>query len=225
MINSVSATAIFLNCFASTNAQFVNFNAAGSTTLVNSGFQIATGTEFASGASGTLIYGGLSILGSATGIAPGLTQVIANSIPRATAGSSTTTRGASAFDSSQFSVTDGFVSLVGATGLIKEVITASQALEVNHGYYVTSGTVSLSLPTTSSVGDTIAVSLATVTGGNSWTITQGAGQQIYVAQFPSTLGVTGNATSGSASCSVTLECIVANTIWMATSVVGTINTA
>lgn len=52
------------------------------------------------------------------------------------------------------------------SGVSWSSITSSQALAVNHGYFVTSGALALTLPTTSAVGDVIEVVLR---GGTSWT--------------------------------------------------------
>lgn len=218
IINNVANSLTYVNSFGSFAQELVNFVAAGSATVANSGFACSSGSgNWATGAAGTLIYGGVLVLGS-SGIAGTLTANTGAILPRATSGTSgTAVKGSSGFDSSDFSVTDGFVSLSGTGSLNRQTITTSGSLSVNNGYYVTSGSLSLSLPATSAIGDVIQVTLA---GGTSWTITQGAGQQIQVGSALSTLGAGGNLATSTNGDSVLLECYVANTIWIATSIIG-----
>jgi len=96
-------------------------------------------------------------------------------------------------------------------------ITSGQTMAVNNGYSVTSGALSLALPTTSAVGTMLEVVLA---GGTSWTITQASGQQIFMGANGSgavstTSGATGTLVSVRAGDWVKLVCITANTVWQA----------
>lgn len=98
-------------------------------------------------------------------------------------------------------------------GLDWSNIGANQTLAVNNGYFCsTGGALSLALPSSSSVGDAIAVSLV---GSTSWTITQGAGQQIRIGNTTSTLGAGGSIASTAQGDSIWLVCQTANTIWVA----------
>jgi hypothetical protein len=103
-------------------------------------------------------------------------------------------------------------------GMIWENIGASQDLEVDHGYFCSSGgALSLALPETSEVGDTISVMLI---GSTSWTITQGDGQQIRIATSTTTSGAGGSLASQQQGDGVTLVCQAENTIWQVTYPVG-----
>jgi len=94
------------------------------------------------------------------------------------------------------------------------VETSSAAMSSNNGYITnSSGLVSLSLPFTSSIGDAIAVS-GQGTGG--WTITQIAGQQIFIGNASTTLGIGGSLSSTNQYDSLRLVCIVANYMWTTT---------
>jgi hypothetical protein len=97
------------------------------------------------------------------------------------------------------------------SGLPWQPITANQTLISNNGYIVASGALSLALPTISSVGDVISVLLDQ---GTSWTITQGAGQQIIYGSSPNSLGASGYIASSSLGDSVSLVCTVASTRWV-----------
>ena len=101
-------------------------------------------------------------------------------------------------------------------------ISASQALVNNNGYICVSpgGALSLSLPATSAVGDIIEVVLD---GATSWTITQGAGQQIRYGNVQSTLGAGGSVASTAQGDALKLVCVTADLRWVATSGVGTLN--
>lgn len=101
-------------------------------------------------------------------------------------------------------------------------ISANQTLVVGEGYFCASpgGALSLALPAVSAVGATIEVVLA---GATSWTVTQGAGQQVVNGNISSTLGATGTTGSTAQGDSVRLVCAVANTIWYIVNSIGNIN--
>jgi hypothetical protein len=98
-------------------------------------------------------------------------------------------------------------------GMSWETITANQTLEVNHGYICVSagGDLELALPTTSSVGDKISV---TLDGATSWKITQASGQQIRLGTSETTSGTTGYLESTAQGDSVNLVCVTADTRWV-----------
>jgi hypothetical protein len=98
-------------------------------------------------------------------------------------------------------------------------ITSNTPLSAQNSYYVSSGALSLSLPTTSRIGDVIKVTLV---GGTSWTITQGAGQQITMGNVNSTLGVSGSISSTSNGDSISIECFSEDTLWVTVSSIGTL---
>lgn len=100
-------------------------------------------------------------------------------------------------------------------------VSSNQLMLSNNGYIVTGGLLALTLPTASTVGDIIVVTLDSVSGG-SWTITQGAGQQILLGTFQTTLGFSGSLSSTADGDSVTLVCTIANTRWSSYATQGNI---
>lgn len=104
-----------------------------------------------------------------------------------------------------------------ASGFVWADIVASQPLVAGHGYFVVSGALSLSLPATSAVGDTISVSL--VDTGTSWTITQAAGQKIRVGNIASTVGAGGSVSSTQPGDTITIVSY-SNGLWQTTAPVG-----
>jgi hypothetical protein len=103
--------------------------------------------------------------------------------------------------------------VVGAGDITWQTIIASQALQAKHGYIcITPGAnLSLNLPATAVIGDTIEIVLD---GSTSWTIVQAAGQQIRFGQQLSTLGVVGSISSNAQGDWITLVAET-NTRWLA----------
>ncbi len=99
------------------------------------------------------------------------------------------------------------------------IVSTNQTGTTNNGYVFVSpgGALTISLPTTSAVGDEFIVALD---GATSWQITQAAGQQIRISSATTTLGATGTLTSTAQGDSVTLVCRVANTLWTAIASIG-----
>lgn len=91
------------------------------------------------------------------------------------------------------------------------------------GYYciASGGALTLGLPVTSTLGDTIRVSLI---GATSWQITQASGQQIFYGNASTTLGATGTLTSTLQGDSIELVS-VATDVWVAQSFVGNLTPA
>lgn len=125
---------------------------------------------------------------------------------------------------SNISITNAAGSItIAASGVTTwQTISANQALVASNGYICISpgGALSLSLPATAAVGTIIEVVLA---GATSWTVTQAAGQQVFMGNTSNTLGATGTTASTAAGDSVRLLCTVANTTWYIISSVGNIN--
>lgn len=91
-----------------------------------------------------------------------------------------------------------------------EVTTATQVISNNNGYIPNrGGGVAFSLPATAAQGSMFAI----VGKLGTWSITQGAGQQILVGTTSTTLGAAGTLTSANATDSAQFICITANTIW------------
>lgn len=103
-----------------------------------------------------------------------------------------------------------------------DVTGTSQAMAVNNGYVADNGSlVTLTLPTTAVIGDTVIVQGK---GAGGWKITYGTSQQIQVGSSASTV-TSGNIASTNQWDSVTLTCVTANNIWAARAVQGNITVA
>jgi hypothetical protein len=99
------------------------------------------------------------------------------------------------------------------------VITANQTANTFEGYFVNGGSrVDITLPATSSVGDTFIV---VDKGGNLWRILQAAGQTIRFKDSVTSTGVGGSLTSQVRGDAATFVCAVANTEWWVTDSIGT----
>lgn len=93
-----------------------------------------------------------------------------------------------------------------------EVTGTSQSMTVESGYIANNaGLVTLTLPATASVGDSIAVAGK---GAGGWKIAQNAGQVIRAGASSTTVGATGYLQSTNQYDSIELLCITANTDWV-----------
>lgn len=92
-------------------------------------------------------------------------------------------------------------------------------MATNSGYVCISpgGALSLSLPAVSALGDEIEV---TLDGSTSFTITQGAGQQIRLGNLATTAGVGGSLASTQQGDSLRMVCSIANLKWNVLSSMG-----
>ncbi len=101
-------------------------------------------------------------------------------------------------------------------GIAWSTIVANQAAAVNNGYFCNkAGTLALSLPAASAVGDVIeVVNINTATGTQ---FTQGAGQQIFIGNTSTTLGAAGTLTSIAVGDTLKIVCRTANLTWHVTS--------
>ena len=106
----------------------------------------------------------------------------------------------------------------GGGGITWSVITADQSLTVNTGVLAnkSSGTLTLTLPTTAAVGTSIRVSGMQ----NTWRVAQNASQKINFGSISTTTGTGGYLESTNARDSVELVCCVANTEWNVVSSIG-----
>jgi len=120
------------------------------------------------------------------------------------------------------SATGDTVTVTSAPAVTWETITANQTLDVNTGYFCSSGTLSLALPAASAVGDIITIIM---NGATSVVLTQSAGQSIRIGGSISTVGALGSMTGAVTGNAVTLVCSVANLTWVAESVIGTFTPA
>lgn len=125
------------------------------------------------------------------------------------------------------SITNGTGSItINATGgaISWTVVTgATQAMAVNNGYIANrAGTVAFTLPTTSAVGDIVAVTgINTATG---WSIGYTTNQQIFFGTSSATV-TTGSLASVNIRDTVYLVCVVANLTWNVVSSIGNITVA
>jgi hypothetical protein len=112
---------------------------------------------------------------------------------------------------------------VTATGMgaFSWVVTAGGTASVNTGYFTSNGAslVTITLPSTANVGDTIRVS-GLATGG--WEIAQNAGQSINIGSSSTTTGVSGSLASTAQYDAVELVCCVANNTFNVVSAIGNI---
>lgn len=90
-------------------------------------------------------------------------------------------------------------------------------MTVNTGYFVTSGPLTLGLPATATIGQSVQVCLA---AGTSWQVTQATGQQIFMGANGSgavstTSGASGSLASVRQGDWIEIVCVVTNTTWQA----------
>lgn len=101
-----------------------------------------------------------------------------------------------------------------------DVTGTSDDLEANTGYIANNAAlVTLTLPATATVGDTIIV---TGLGAGGWTIAQNAGQLIHFGSSDTTTGAGGSLSSTDPSDTLTLVCVVTNTTFNVISSIGNI---
>lgn len=112
----------------------------------------------------------------------------------------------------------GSITIDAAAGIAWSVVGASATLAVNTGSICTTGAaLSFALPAVSAVGDMIELVLD---GSTSWTITQAASQYIRVGSSSTTVGVGGSLASTLRGDAIKIVCVVANTSWVTTSMIG-----
>lgn len=101
---------------------------------------------------------------------------------------------------------------VSGSGLSWNNVTgASLTMASNNGYYANNaGAVTLTLPTTPTFGDYIAI---IGTGAGGWVIAQNAGQSVRIGANASTVGVGGSVTSANRYDSIELICGPDNATW------------
>lgn len=149
--------------------------------------------------------GGITTLNGDSGSATGSTVTIAGGTGITTVASGSTVT----------------INASGSSGFTWSVITANQNADVNNGYICNKGSLlTLTLPTTSAVGDLIEVSGMNTNLG--WKIAQNASQQIHFGLFDTTSGTGGSLASTLKYDSVRIVCNVANLEWIVISSIGNI---
>lgn len=98
-------------------------------------------------------------------------------------------------------------------GLTWTVVTGiSQSAVANNGYIANNaGLVTVTLPATSAVGDTIAVT--GINNATGWKVAQNAGNQIFFGTSSTTSGTGGSLASSATRDTVYLVCMTANATW------------
>ena len=111
-----------------------------------------------------------------------------------------------------------------SAGILWSAVTTNQNMTVNSGYIAISagGALTFALPTTSSVGDIVEL---TLDGATSFQITQAVNQSIRFGTASTTVGVTGSITSTAQGDTLRLVCSVANLKWNVLSSIGTLTIA
>ena len=104
------------------------------------------------------------------------------------------------------------------------VTGTTQSAAVNNGYIANNaGTVTITLPATSAVGDVVEVQgMNNATG---WKVAQNAGNQIFFGSSSSTAGAGGYIQSTATYDAVKLMCITTNANWVVRNSVGNITVA
>lgn len=162
-----------------------------------------------------LIYGnGTGAVGSLNGAANGEIPIGAGSSSNPVLATITAGTG--------IAVTNGAGSITIATSgsgtTWTEVTGTSQALAVNNGYIANNaGLVTLTLPTTAALGDTIYI---LGKGAGLWRIAQNASQFINIVSTSTTTGVGGSLTATEQFDCITVRCTTANNGWVASTIVG-----
>lgn len=104
-------------------------------------------------------------------------------------------------------------------GAFTWVVTAGGTAGVNTGYFTSNGAslVTITLPSTAAVGDTIRIS-GLATGG--WLLAQNAGQTVNIGGSSTTTGASGSLASTAQFDSIELVCCVANNTFNVVSSIG-----
>lgn len=98
-------------------------------------------------------------------------------------------------------------------------VSSATTIVSNNSYFVTSGSVTFTLPATSAVGDLVNISVGR---GIGFTIAQLALQSIQFGSVSTTVGTGGSLTSTAIGDTVQMVCIVANTTWLIIGSIGNI---
>ena len=107
-------------------------------------------------------------------------------------------------------------------GLTWTVVTGTtQAAAVNSGYIANNaGLVTVTLPSTSAVGDVVAVT--GINNATGWKIAQNGGNQIFFGNLSTTAGAGGSLASTATRDVVYLVCMTANAVWQVVNSIGNI---
>lgn len=217
---SSGGTVVITGSSASPNNHTINFDITGGAVAIEK-VNLDTGTTPivpTAGAitltAGTVAAGTHPIRTDGTGAS---TAKIEAQFSQAIASTDATKVGLSNYSSADFTVdANGFVQSNGRTIKWNVINQGTQPANfvINNGYICQAGgtgNVSIALPTTSALGDEIAIVLD---GATSWTITQAASQQIRISGSQTTAGVGGSVTTTGTGDTLTLVCETANLKWV-----------
>lgn len=181
----------------------------------------ASGTDYAPATSGSSILkgngsGGFSNATSGTDYAPatsGSFILYGNNV----GGTSNATVG------SGLSFSGGTLSASGSgfSPMTTTVVTGTtQSASVNNAYYSNNaGAVTVTLPSSCTVGDELIVGGL---GAGGWVLAQNASQLVHVGNSVTTTGTGGSLASTNRYDSIHIKCVVTNTTWNAISVIGSL---
>lgn len=216
-INAVTSAVLVTNStiFAPT-AGCILFNAAGSAQSVNNIMRGNAPSGFYVEGAGTYRFAGDVPTDSATQIDPATTQAPFVWRPFGTSGTTVTAvRGTVGFDSSQFSVVDGFVQATGS-GITWTDQGVSTTVLANSGSFATAGVaMTLTLPTAAPNGTTCEFKLD---GIGPLTVMADVADKIRIGAAISVVG--GTATTTAQGDALTLTYRSTASTWIANSVVG-----
>lgn len=221
-VSGTASIAVFNSTFSTGALSSISIGVGSSVQANHCTLNSGAASGFPISGTGSLLWADLVFPGSAQVVDPGLTSTKLNWQPYGESGIlATAYRGTSAFASTQFTVTDGFVQLFSPPFAWNTTAISIANLTVNNGYFAIApgGALTFGLPAVSVLGDTLRVSL---NGATSWQITQAAGQQIIFGATATTLGAGGSLTSTANGDSIEIVCVVANTIWVTQNFIGTI---
>lgn len=110
----------------------------------------------------------------------------------------------------------------GGSSFTWSVVTGTtQAMAVNNGYIANNaGQVVATLPATSAVGDTVAIT--GINNDTGWRISQNAGNQVFFGTASTTSGTGGHLDSASTRDTIYLVCMTANATWNVVNSIGNI---
>jgi len=113
------------------------------------------------------------------------------------------------------------IATTGSAAYTWTVETVSLTMVVNHGYIANkAGTLVLTLPAVSAVGDVIEITgMNTATG---WQVAQNAGNTIYFGTSTTTPGIGGSLTSTAIHDSIKLVCLTTSALWQVVYGLGNI---
>lgn len=209
-ITIISSTDVTIES-SSGNTQLISDNGLIQISGNNAVFTSATDMTLSTTSSFLNISSGSTMALSSVGdmnISSGSALIIAGVLPTNTNSSSVVV----VLDPNDNTIKQTLLPPSGSGGVTWVNVTASSQVISANNAYVCNGSVliSFSLPVSAAIGDTFEI-VGNSAGG--WNITQNAGQQINVANTPSTSGTGGSVSSTNRYDTIQLVCVVANSVF------------